>query len=61
MYEKGLAYTILRNDQYAEVTPMFVGENVFETGIYLPTGYGTPVFCTEKRNGRDRGQCITSQ
>ncbi len=42
--ESGIAYTIMRNSLYAEVLPMFIGENVLETGIYLPAGQGTVPF-----------------
>ncbi len=38
--ESGLPYTIFGNTLYAEVIPVYVGEKVFETGIYLPAGNG---------------------
>ncbi|MGE8428704.1 MAG: SDR family oxidoreductase [Sphingobacterium sp.] len=34
----GLAYTIFRNNLYLEALPMFFGEQVLETGIFLPAG-----------------------
>lgn len=41
MLESGIVYTILRNNLYADVLPMFLGENVLQSGtIYLPTGNG---------------------
>lgn len=36
--ESGLTYTILRNNIYADMIPMFVGPNVTETGVFLPAG-----------------------
>lgn len=38
--ESGLSYTILRNTLYLDFLPMFLGENVLETGIYLPAANG---------------------
>ncbi|WP_337043749.1 SDR family oxidoreductase [Emticicia sp. 17c] len=34
----GLPYTILRNNIYAEYIPVFIGQQVLETGIFLPAG-----------------------
>lgn len=39
--EEGFTYTILRHNLYMDMLPMFIGENVQETGtIYLPAGDG---------------------
>lgn len=38
--ESGLSYTILRNGLYMDILPSFLGENIFEHGIYLPAGNG---------------------
>lgn len=43
--ESGLTYTILRNNIYADMIPMFIGPNVTETGIFFPAG-DTPVAFT---------------
>ena len=40
----GMDYTIMRNSLYADFIPMFVGENVLETGIYLPAEEGKTSF-----------------
>lgn len=40
----GLTYTILQNGLYADIIPWFVGEKVFETGIFLPAGQGAAAF-----------------
>lgn len=42
----GLTYTILRDNLYADVLPMFMGEKVLETGIFLPAGDGKASFAT---------------
>lgn len=42
----GITYTIMRNSLYADVLPMFVGDKVFETGIFLPAGTGRTSFTT---------------
>ncbi|CAN5434691.1 hypothetical protein BH10BAC2_BH10BAC2_38590 [soil metagenome] len=33
-----MAYTILKNNLYLDALPMFFGEQVLETGIFLPAG-----------------------
>lgn len=42
----GLTYTILRDNLYADVLPMFMGEKVLETGIFLLAGDGKASFAT---------------
>lgn len=34
----GLDYTLFRNNLYMDVLPMFLGEQVLETGIFFPAG-----------------------
>lgn len=36
--KSGMAYTIFRNNLYMDVLPWFFGENVIETGVFLPAG-----------------------
>lgn len=38
--DSGIDYTIMRNALYAEGLPMFLGQKVLETGIFLPAGDG---------------------
>lgn len=40
----GIPYTIMLNSLYADVLPMFLGEKVLETGIFLPAGEGKVSF-----------------
>jgi NAD(P)H dehydrogenase (quinone) len=42
----GLTYTLLNNNLYADVLPMFLGDKVLETGIFLPAGEGRVPFAT---------------
>lgn len=36
--QSGLVYTIFRNNLYLDILPWFFGENVLETGVFLPAG-----------------------
>lgn len=36
----GLTYTFLQHGLYMEVLPMFLGQKVFETGVFFPAGEG---------------------
>ncbi|MES2239190.1 MAG: SDR family oxidoreductase [Bacteroidota bacterium] len=40
----GLNYTIFRNNLYLDVLPMFLGEQVLESGIYFPAGEGQAAY-----------------
>jgi len=46
-----LNYTFLRNNLYTDVIPMFVGENVFDSGITLPTQEGKVAFALRREIG----------
>lgn len=47
----GLTFTFLRNTLYTDVIPLYVGQQVFETGIYYPAGTGTVPFALRKEMG----------
>jgi NAD(P)H dehydrogenase (quinone) len=47
----GLAYSLFRNVLYMDVLPQFVGEKVFELGIYLPAGLGKVPFALRREMG----------
>lgn len=36
--QSGLVYTIFRNNLYLDILPWFFGDNVLETGVFLPAG-----------------------
>lgn len=42
----GLNYTFLQHTLYAEVIPIFLGPQVFETGVFFPVGDGKVPFVT---------------
>lgn len=42
--ESGFTYTFIRNTLYFEVTPMFMGEQVLDNGVYFPAGDGKIAF-----------------
>jgi NAD(P)H dehydrogenase (quinone) len=42
--ETGIPYTFMLNALYADALPMFMGEKVSETGIFLPAGNGKAAF-----------------
>lgn len=42
----GLTYTLLNNNLYADVIPMFLGEKVVETGVFIPGGDGRVPYAT---------------
>ena len=48
----GLTYALLRNALYMDVIPLYLGgAQVFETGIYLPTGAGKVAFARRSELG----------
>ncbi len=49
--ESGLNYTIFRNALYMDVIPLFVGKQVFETGIFQPAGDGKVAFALRREMG----------
>lgn len=56
--ESGLSYVFLRNNIYADMVPMYVGEKVFETGIYLPAGNGKVPFALRRKMGEATANLI---
>lgn len=56
----GITYTIMRNSLYAEVLPMFMGEKVLETGIFLPAGDGKTAFTTRLNMAEAAANILTS-
>lgn len=47
----GLAWTILRNGLYADMLPLFLGDRVLETGVFLPAGDGRVAFTSRAELG----------
>jgi NAD(P)H dehydrogenase (quinone) len=47
--QSGLSYTILKHGLYTDILPMFMGDNVIETGtIFLPAGAGKASYASRK-------------
>ena len=44
----GLMYTVLNNNLYADVLPLFIGDKVPETGVFFPAGSGKVPFATRR-------------
>ncbi|ULQ52069.1 SDR family oxidoreductase [Flavihumibacter fluvii] len=44
----GIPYTIMLNSLYADILPMFMGEKVLETGVFLPAGDGKASYTTRQ-------------
>lgn len=57
----GLTYTIFRNNLYLEVLPMFFGENVLETGIFLPAGETKAAFALRTDMAEAIANVLSSQ
>jgi len=58
--QSGLTYTFLRNNLYADVVPMCIGANVFETGVFFPAGEGKVAFANRKDLAKAIAQIIAS-
>ncbi len=57
----GLTYTILLDNLYADILPMFMGEKVLETGIFLPAGDGKASFATRLDMAEAAANILTSE
>ncbi|HJV18716.1 MAG TPA: SDR family oxidoreductase [Sediminibacterium sp.] len=57
--ESGISYTIMRNSLYADVLPVFMGEKVLETGIYLPAGNGSASFAARQDMAEAAAEILT--
>ncbi len=49
--ESGLKYILFRNALYMDVVPLFVGKQVFETGIFMPAGNGKVAYALRQEQG----------
>lgn len=57
----GLKYTIFRNNLYLDVLPMFIGEQVLETGIFLPAGETKSAFVLRSDLAEVAANVLTSE
>lgn len=59
--ESGMNYTIFRNILYMDVIPLFVGKQVFETGISQPAGDGKVAFALRKEMGEAMANVLLNE
>jgi len=57
----GLTYTIFKNNLYLEALPMFFGEQVLTTGIFLPAGDVKSAFASRNDMAEATANVLTSQ
>ena len=57
---KNIPRTILGNTLYADVIPMFIGDDVLETGIYFPAGLGRSPFLSREEMAAVAAKVITT-
>jgi NAD(P)H dehydrogenase (quinone) len=57
----GIPYTLMLNSLYADVLPMFMGEQVLETGVFLPAGDGKVSFTTRLDMAEAAASILTSE
>lgn len=57
----GMVYTILRNNLYLDALPMFFGEQVLTTGIFLPAGDTKSAFALRNDMAEAAANVLTSQ
>jgi len=57
----GLNYVIMKNTLYAEMLPVFFGEQVLTNGIFLPGGQGRGSFATRTDMGEAAAVILSSE
>ena len=58
----GMKYTILKHTIYADLIPMFLGEQLVETGVaYLPAGEGRNSFVTRNDMAKVGAKILTTK
>lgn len=58
--ETGIPCTLLNDNLYADVIPLFVGEDVLETGIFYPAGDGKTPFVPRTEMGEAAAVVLTT-
>lgn len=57
----GIAYTIFRNNLYADYIPVFIGDKVLETGVYWPSGDGKLAAAVRDEMAEAAANVLTSE
>ncbi len=58
--EKGITFTSLNNTLYCDLIPLFLGESVWETGVFFPAGEGKAPFASRKEMAEAAAVVLTS-
>jgi len=56
----GMNYTILRNGLYMDMLPLFLGDDIFKYGIYLPAGKGKICFALRSEMAETAAKILIS-
>lgn len=59
--ESGLQYIVFRNALYLDVVPLFVGKQVFETGIFQPAGDGKVAYALRQEQGEAMANVLLNE
>jgi NAD(P)H dehydrogenase (quinone) len=59
--ESGMAYTFMRHNLYAEMIPLYIGQQVLEKGIVFPAGEGRIPFALRDEMGEANAHVLTSE
>ena len=59
--ESGLNYILFRNALYMDVVPLFVGKQVFETGIFMPAGNGKVAYALRQEQGEAMANVLLNE
>ncbi|MEI6577213.1 MAG: SDR family oxidoreductase [Bacteroidota bacterium] len=59
--KSGIPYTLMLNGLYADVLPMFFGEKVMETGVFLPAGDGKVSYMTRREMAEAAANILSSE
>ena len=57
----GLKYVFFQNALYMDVIPLFVGKQVFETGIFQPAGDGKVAFALRQEQSQAMGNVLLNE
>jgi len=59
--ESGLNYILFRNALYMDVVPLFVGKQVFDTGIFMPAGNGKVAYALRQEQGEAMANVLLNE
>jgi NAD(P)H dehydrogenase (quinone) len=57
--ESGIPYTILRNNLYTDMLPIYLGEKVLEQGVFFPAGEGKAAFALRNEMAEAAANILT--